>query len=69
MVEGDDGETYAVMGDALVNLQFIDKRAGQGEVDILAVMPDGHDSCKFFDNNFRTCYINKSANRNGKENA
>jgi len=47
-IDGHDGEADAVVGDALVNLQFVDEGAGEREVDILAVVADGHDGGKFF---------------------
>ena len=38
------------MGNALVYLQFVDKRTGQCEVDILTVFLNGYNGSKFFYN-------------------
>ena len=42
-------QAYAVVGHALVNLQFVGERAVQGEVYILLVFLDGNNGCKLFD--------------------
>ena len=63
MVEGDDGETYAVMGDALVNLQLFDKRTGECKVNIFAVVTDVNDGGKLFNDSGK--HISKSPKLGG----
>lgn len=42
------GETYAVMGDALVNFQFVHKRTSQGEIDVALRFIDCREDGHFF---------------------
>ena len=48
-LDGNDGEAHTIVGDTLVNLQFVDKGACERKIDIPAVFPDGYDGSKFFD--------------------
>ena len=45
-MDGYYGETYTVVGYALVDAQFINKRAGQRKVDIVTVFFNGYNGSK-----------------------
>jgi hypothetical protein len=45
-MDGYYGETYTVVGYALVDAQFINKRAGQRKVDIVTVFLNGYNGSK-----------------------
>lgn len=49
-VDGDDGEAYAVVGDALVYFEFVVERAVELEGDVGAFGSDGDDGCSVFYN-------------------
>ena len=53
------------MRNAVVNLQLIDKRAGEREVNILAIMLDSYDSSKFFDNSRKHISLFSIVNKKG----
>ena len=44
-----DGEADAIVSDALVYFQFVDKGAGKGEVDVFPVTLDSYNGSEFFD--------------------
>ena len=49
-VDAHDGEAYTIVGYALVNAQFVDKRTGERKVDIVSVLTNSYYGSKFFNN-------------------
>ena len=47
-VDVDHGEAYAVVTDALINLQLVSKWTGKGEVYILTISLDSNNRCHAF---------------------